>query len=208
MIRVASPAAAAAFALAAACSGPAAPQPSATSTQVSATSGCDLMFDNPVTLSNAGGERLVVTIEGPSCTEAAVLWRLYDSAGVLVWSDVSQFADNTLPDNPVYAPASREEVAEMYGAKATPAWNEYRTGDLPEWDPACPDMDNPDWGDFSFDHMDGGTSAEATIHYGEDWERLRRADLPIMCLVPGTHYADCYVLTPGTGVELVYNVFW
>ncbi|MGF1463944.1 MAG: hypothetical protein ACFB2Z_12450 [Maricaulaceae bacterium] len=164
-------------------------------------SACDLRFTHRGAFTQADAEdrfETMIADPGPCAnrsTTRAEFAVLTDAGRFVLWEGPLFLYDDG-PDAP--AP-SADDVRALYAEKSSPVL--HAGAELPP---------HADLGLNGFEF--GGQWAEVEPAFTKDaarWEALRSNDQPVACLVPETHYAQCWVWdAEAKAPALIFNLFW
>ncbi len=169
---------------------------------ISALSGCPLRYQTPLHFSDWESlDHLVITVEGPDCASAEVVFRLFDSGGAEIFRTAREnttFGSIEGPFDPLETTlASHEWLHERYldALVIRSSWLGAYDEDGAETSAPAGELDGPMTYLYPLENID-----EAT------WERARAEDAPLWCYVPETHAAICMWLDDEAGEarELAY----
>jgi len=132
-------------------------------------------------------DAIVARAEGPSCTQAVVVWTMRNADGDALWVFASTYYDMTAGGNPPDdAPATEASAVQEF----LTSWvnvTEMRSGQLPEW---RADQSRPGEGVEPFGYE--------TPFDREVYDMMRQRNLPTICYAAAVAAVQCLVMDPAS----------
>lgn len=165
--------------------------------RIAAGDSCARSAAHEVAWSDANASDVITArAEGPSCTQAVVIWVARNAAGDPLWAFASTYYDMRFGGAaPEGAPAVSEAEVDAFLASWADV-TEMRSSALPAWRAGAPSLTES-----------ATTFAYETPFDRETYEMLRTRDLPMICFASAVEATQCLIIDPASNAPTMMAAY-